>query len=122
MSGASTASSALAVGWARAAELLGFEIVAPFSLQLSSGAPLNAAVLVKGFGYRNGMLIVTEFDTVAARVSELVNAGFGFSVMSEPKARHPFVLDAYVDVLSDWGWAGRQEDAPAWLAERRHED
>jgi hypothetical protein len=105
----------LASAWAQAAEILGVEIVAPFSVTLPSGTRVDAPVLVKSFGARNGMLIVTDYAEVRHELAALEDAGFGFSVLEEPDQDEPFVVNEFVDMLRDWGWTGRQEDEPSWL-------
>jgi hypothetical protein len=110
--------SALASEWAKAAELLHIEIVAPFSVTLPSGSIIGAKVLVKGFGPPNGMLLVTDYASVRDELEALEAAGFGFSVLEEPAESSPFVLDEFIELLQDWGWAGNNRDKPQWMKAR----
>ena len=107
--------SRLASAWAQAAKILGVEIVAPFSVMLPSGTRIDAPVLVKSFGARNGMLIVTDYAEVRHELATLEDAGFGFAVLEGPDPAEPFVVNEFVDMLRDWGWTGRQEAEPSWL-------
>jgi hypothetical protein len=105
----------LASAWAQAAKTLGVEIVAPFSVTLPSGTRIDAPVLVKSFGARNGMLLLVDYAEVRHVLAALEDAGFGFSVLEESDQDEPFVVNHFVDMLRDWGWTGRQEDEPSWL-------
>jgi len=112
----STVESRLALRWREAARLLGIDIVAPFSVSLPSSPPINAAVLVKGFGGPNGMLLVTDYAQVRHQRNALQMAGFGFSVLEEPTEEEPFVLEEFIDMLRDWGWSAAEKDEPAWMS------
>lgn len=97
-----------------AAEALTFEIVVPYSVELSPGVQIDATALVKGFGARMGMLIVTDFSQVRSQLAALDAAGFGFSVLDAPASTDPFNIEEYAEMLRDWGWAGDEEDRPSW--------
>jgi hypothetical protein len=62
------------------------------------------------------MLIVTDYSQVRSDLAALEAAGYGFSVLEEPEPADPFDVEEYAEMLRDWGWAGRQEDQPSWLA------
>jgi hypothetical protein len=108
--------SRLAAEWCKAGEALGLEVVAPYSVTLPSGAQVHACALVKGFGATNGMLILTDFSQVSSELAALEEAGYGFSVLTEPEPADLFDVEGYVEVLRDWGWAGNGEDEPSWLS------
>jgi len=101
--------------WRKAADDLDLEIVAPYELVLSSGRKVRAALAIMHFGAEKGMLILTNLAYSQALVEELMEAGFGFSVMSEPGPDVGYVRENYVEVLNDWGWSGSESDRPAWL-------
>jgi len=61
------------------------------------------------------MLVVDDFDKVRQIEGELDDAGYGYSVMDEPKVDAPGVVEGYIEVLRDWGWAGPEQDEPKWL-------
>jgi hypothetical protein len=113
----STVLTALGSEWRRVAGVLGIEVVAPFALSLPSGTQVDAAALVKGFGAPNGMLLLTDYSKVRQELRALAELGFGFSVLEEPGDGDEFILDEYVDLLRDWGWAGPSESEPIWLRE-----
>ena len=107
--------SRLASAWERAASLLGLEIAAPFVATLTGGAQVAADVLVRRFGAPNGMLLITDYSKVRHNLDALRGAGFGFSVLEEPAEAEQLVLDEFVELLRDWGWAGDPEKEPAWM-------
>jgi hypothetical protein len=101
--------------WQQASNDLGLGIVAPFDLRLPSGTQINALFLLKKFGARNGMLIVSNFDEVSQYIDEITQAGYGFSVFEERYADETYVRDEFVEVLRDWGWSAPPDLRPAWL-------
>ena len=107
--------SKLASLWQEAGEMLGFEVVAPFSIVCPDGTQINADALVKGFGATHGMLLLTEYDQIKSKSSALQVLGYGYSVFLEPRESRPSELDSFVSVLSDWGWAGEESTRPSWL-------
>jgi hypothetical protein len=103
--------------WIKAAEILGFEVIAPYSATLASGTKVIASALVKGFGAPNGMLLVTDYSQVRSHLAALEESGYGFSVLEEPESTDPFDVEEFAEILRDWGWAGRKEDQPIWFSE-----
>jgi hypothetical protein len=63
------------------------------------------------------MLLVTDDELVWPHRASIVEAGYGFSVLTDPgpNAESLPVLADVMDVLRDWGWAGAPEDEPAWM-------
>lgn len=105
--------------WVRLAERWNLRVETSFSVDLSSGV-ITVPVLVRDFGGTQGMLLVTEYEQIRAHADELVELGFGYSCLSEPRASQS--TDAVVEdeatqeMLTDWGWSGSGE-APRWLCE-----
>jgi hypothetical protein len=99
--------------WRMAADDLHITVVAPFDLVLPSGGSIHADALVRSFGAAEGMLIVTESTAVWPFRDEIVQLGYGFSVMDPPEGRHN--LDDIREMLEDWGWSGDDSDRPSWL-------
>lgn len=112
---AEVGTSPLARGWLQAASILGLDVDAPSSVTLPSGDSVTADVLVRDFGAPAGMLIVRRYDEIRLRTSEVLSAGFGFSVMDDPRPTEAFDIETYVEVLRDWGWSGAPGGEPAWL-------
>jgi hypothetical protein len=107
--------SRLAEEWALIADALGLGIIAPFTLHLPSGAIVEADVLLQQFGFSKGMLLFTNSEQICEDRDEIVRAGYGFSVLSEPASPTDWDLESIIDVLRDWTWAGDADEAPAWL-------
>lgn len=110
--------SPLVRGWLEAARLLSLEVEAPCSVALPLDATVEAEVLVRHVGASRGMVIVRRYDDVRGRTRDLQAAGYGFSVMSDPRLSEGFDLQSYVDVLRDWGWSGDPARTPVWMKER----
>jgi len=114
---ASSPSSRLAAEWRLIANALGLRLTAPASILLPSGDRVNADALLLDFGGPKGMVLVTDDNIVWPHREALLEAGYGFSVLSEPRTsiEIPRELDDVIDVLRDWGWAGAPENEPTWL-------
>jgi hypothetical protein len=111
-----TEGTRLAAAWLKAGQSLGVEVVAPYRATLPSGVWIEATALVKGFGARRGMLIITDYSQVRSQLEALEQAGYGFSVLEEPGPTDVFDVEEYAEILRDWGWAGSKEDQPSWFA------
>jgi hypothetical protein len=77
----------LASAWHEAAADLGLDIVAPFVVELGPDEQPTVDALLRGFGAQLGMLIVSDYEVIAPFAKRLVEAGFGFSAMSAPRAQ-----------------------------------
>ena len=113
----STSEPRLAAKWRRVAHDLGLDVVTPFELALASGARARVPVLIHGFGGPRGMLIVDEYRESLANgwAEEVVQAGYGFSVMSDPGSAEEYDRAVTIEVLADWGWYGPESEKPGWL-------
>ena len=101
--------------WQAAALDLGLQIVAPYELALPSGVRIRVPLLVKHFGGREGMLVVTDYSRIADWVDEIGLAGYGFSTSSEPRPDEVYDRDDCIAVLADWGWTGTDSERPRWI-------
>ena len=110
----STSGSRLPAKWKRVANDLGLEIVSPYEVILPSGSRIRAPVLVRHIGGPKGILVVSD-DSIVDWSDEIVQAGYGFSVLSEPEPSDEYDLDVFIELLSDWGWYGPESERPAWL-------
>lgn len=104
--------------WRLAADDLSLELTIPFQFVTSRGAQIDARVLVRGFGARQGMLLVRDYTDVSRVDTELVDAGYGYCVMDDPLLAERYDRANIIDVLRDWGWSGPPERAPRWLTEK----
>jgi hypothetical protein len=100
--------------WQRAAADLGLEIVAPFTVRVAD-ASFEIPVLLRNFGGRLGMLLTTDYQQLKLFASALVDAGYGYSVLSDPNAEETYSREGILEVLTDWGWTGSDHERPAWL-------
>ena len=75
--------SPLAARWHLIAGSLGLRVAGPISIDVTSGQRVDADVLVEDFGAARGMLLVTNADGVWPHRAAIVEAGYGFSVLSE---------------------------------------
>jgi hypothetical protein len=88
-----------------ACEELGLKCDLDYTVKLSSGREVRAEALIRGLGANNGMLIVTDHGDVQHVVHELVDEGYGFSVLSVPSPTEEFDLKVYREMFRDWGWS-----------------
>ena len=101
--------------WEQAVKDLGFKIITPFCLDLPSGNRVEAELLVLQFGAEKGMLIVTSYNQVSHLVDEIINEGYGFSVLDNKREDEKYSRKNYIELLEDWGWSGTDSEKPAWL-------
>ena len=106
----------LVAHWKSAAADLGLELEAPFEWTLAPGRRIRVPLLLHNFGGVEGMLILSRpAESEGVERDELSHAGFGYSVMSEPRRDEAYSRAVVIDVLSDWGWTGAAAERPAWL-------
>ena len=92
--------------WFAHAERWGLRVEAPFVVKLREGE-VTVPVLLRDFGASRGMLLVTDFSLISSCADEFVNLGYGYSCLSEPAGvAHPADDEAFLEMLSDWGWTG----------------
>jgi hypothetical protein len=99
--------SDLGAKWLEAGRDLGIHVTAPFAVT-SMGQSISFDALVHDFGSARGMLLMQQWDQRKADIaSEL---GYGFSCLS---ADDLYDRETTIEVLKDWGWAGRGPK-PSW--------
>lgn len=102
--------------WEETARRWGLRVEMPFTVELANDE-VTVPVLLRDFGAIHGMLLVTDFSLISAHADELVSLGYGFSCLSEPsEVAHPEDDQALMEMLSDWGWSGR-DSPPTWYLE-----
>jgi len=99
----------------RAAEELGLTIERDYEVQLPEQAVLRATARVLHLGGPMGMLVFERYDDVKPLADRLVEAGFGYTILDEPRADEPFNLESYMEMTTDWGWSGPIDSKPTWL-------
>jgi len=109
--------SRLQNAWRVAAKELGVDAVIPFELKTKTFT-LTAEVLLRNFGEKNGMLVVSDYKAIAPFRDKVIGLGYGFVTMEEPERDWPFTREekeAFIEMLSDWSWSGPPAEAPDWL-------
>lgn len=106
--------SNLLTTWKVVAEALDLDLIENFSFQLKSGDLIEASFLLKNFGAEHGMLIFCDYEKIKPYVNEIVDHGYGFSILSEPQSASIININDFVNLLSDWGWSG-EHAPPAWI-------
>lgn len=101
-----------------AAKDLGLEIEAPFSLEIEEGIVINIDILLKNFGNREGMLVVNKFEKLSPYANKLVELGYGISTIGEPDSPDEFHRNVFIEMLSEWGWCGPENEKPDWVIDR----
>jgi len=99
----------------RACQELGLTIVVPFTLMLDQQVQINSQALLPQLGASKGMMVVNHFDELRGMADDLVNAGYGYSVLEEPLPKEEYDLDVYMEMFSDWGWGATNEKKPTWI-------
>jgi hypothetical protein len=79
---------------------------------VGSGHEIKALLLVKQFGAPNGMLILSKNEEQQLYSEEIIRAGYGYSVLSEPLKNEEFDSDDFIELLEDWGWSGTEQSRP----------
>ncbi len=106
------ASGDLSRYWARAGQLMGFAVDAPYQVTFSDGFSIRFAARIPNFGAVQGMLLAERFDSFRTHADALVAMGYGYSVLSA-SAPEPEV-ENILPVLQDWGWSGSGAP-PKWM-------
>lgn len=105
----------LATQLSKACSALGLRAELGFDLSLGDGIEIHAVARIPDLGAPNGMLVVKSFDELKNCSKKLVNAGYGYSVLSEPLQNVEFDLDSFQEMFIDWGWSGDPGCKPQWM-------
>ena len=92
---------------ARACSELGLAFDLDYVVVVPSGRTVRAIGRVRSIGGTEGTLIFSKYEDVRSsrdEVSDLRDSG-------------AFLLDVYIEMFSEWAWAGREEDRPSWIQE-----
>ena len=100
--------------WKVISSKLGLEVEMPFEITLSNEKMIPVEVLLKNFGAKNGICIVSDYEKISEFADEIYNAGFGFSTLSDPEENEIVDIESIKEMLRDWGWSGIGEK-PNWL-------
>lgn len=61
------------------------------------------------------MLLFRTYDEVREVSQALQNAGYGYSVVDEPRPDEEFDLSSFQEMFRDWGWSGELGGKPPWM-------
>lgn len=88
-----------------------------YVVRLNSGEFIEADVFIPHFGSDKGMLIVSDHNVIKNIQDELVNKGYGYSVIDHPLPNEKYCREDMIEMLSDWGWTGSKSSCPSWVEE-----
>ena len=88
----------------KACNLLGLSIEIGFAVPLSNGEFLRSVCRILSIGSENGMLVFRPYDEIQEYAKELVQKGYGYTVIDEPRSDEAFDLDSFKEMFADWGW------------------
>jgi hypothetical protein len=86
-----------------------------FRLTLPGSRELVTVARVTDLGGRNGMLLFKSFNEVKRYAQELVDLGYGYAVVDEPRPDEEFELESFEEMFRDWGWTGAFGQKPKWM-------
>jgi len=117
--------------WRDAADKLGVALCPPSEIQLPNGMITRPNMLVPNFGARNGTLVFGgPVDNHHAKGERqpgdedwekerqgIREGGYYLSIFPPSSSYWTRIAseEDLIEVLSDWGWFGRPEEAPPWL-------
>jgi hypothetical protein len=99
----------------QACKKLGIHVDLPFTVNIGNGHEVRAVARIRGFGASNGMLVIQDYEDVRPYAQTLALAGYGYSVLDEPRGDEAFDLGSFKEMFLDWGWAGSEADYPQAL-------
>lgn len=103
--------------WKELAKILDLHIELNFPIQ-TAHSHFIAPVLLRNFGAKFGMILVTDFQSIKSIADELYERGYGFSTLSEPSENEKTDKESTMEMLYDWGWSGSGEP-PSWYDKSR---
>lgn len=90
----------------QACDALGLQADFAYVVDVGDDREVRAVARIRGIGARNGMLVVRKYDDVRPYAETLARAGYGFSVLDEPRPDEAFDLDSFKKIFVDWEWSG----------------
>lgn len=99
----------------RACNALGLQADIPFVANIENEHGVRAVARIHNLGANNGMLVVRSYEDVRPHAKELAKAGYGYSVLDEPRSDEAFDLDTFKEMFLDWGWMGPETERPRGL-------
>ena len=90
----------------RACTLSGLKIDVGYVAMINEKSSISTVARIQGLGGEKGMLVFGRLDDVREHAGEVVEAGYGYTVLDEPTDDEVFDLVSYQDMFKDWGWRG----------------
>lgn len=103
--------------WEKAKKDLGLDISFSNELKVEDDL-LHIEIILKNFGAPKGMIIVREYNKIKNYVDALNQNGWGYSALS---LGNKYDRESFIEMLSDWGWTGPENEKPNWLLENNNE-
>lgn len=66
-----------------------------FVVDMGDGHKIRVIARINNIGARNGMLVVHNYDDIHPYAENLIQAGYGYSVLDEPQPDEVFDLDSF---------------------------
>lgn len=92
----------------QACHALGLQVDLAYVVDVGDDREIRAVARIRGLGASNGMLVVRNYEDVRPYLETLARAGYGFSVLDEPRSDETFDLDSFRELFVDWGWSGSE--------------
>jgi hypothetical protein len=87
----------------QACDALGLQADFAYVVDVGDDREVRAFARIRSPGGRNGVLVVRNYDDVRPHADALARAGYGFSVLDEPRPDEAFDLDLFKEMFCDWG-------------------
>jgi hypothetical protein len=99
----------------RACQELGLNFVVSYTLVLRQDTQIQTQALLPQLGAPKGMTVVSHHSDLRGMANEIVNSGYGYTVLDDPLPTEEFDLEEYKEMFADWGWGVTNEQAPDWI-------
>ena len=100
----------------RACTQLGLRLELDCLLTLDSGRQIKVLAWIPELGAPKGMIIAQSYEKLQNVITELIESGYGYSVLSDPQVGEHFDLTSYIEMFSDWGWPSGTKEKPSWMS------
>jgi hypothetical protein len=87
----------------QACNALGLQADFDCVVELNSNHKVHAVAHIHNSGARKGMLVVRNYADVRPYAKKLIQAGYGFSILPEPRPEEVFDLDSFKEMFQEWG-------------------
>jgi hypothetical protein len=88
----------------RACAAFGLEIERDYLLPVGNSIFVKSVASISDTNRKRVMLIFENYADVSPYIDQVLAAGFGFSILSQPNPNEPFDISVYLDMFRDWGF------------------